>query len=250
MPEADRRVAVPDSERQYHIDAAQRRHRRVHPAARRPGSDREGGGACSTRSSTRTVTASSRPPRACTRAGALSCVSTGIGTDNVEIVRRRDPCDHGSPARSSASARAVRCKAEIEIGDLVVTTGAVRLEGTTKFYVHDGYPAVADYAAVSALVEAAHSAGLPATSGITATSPSFYGGQGRPIPQLPIRFPDLADEMARQGVQQLRDGGVGPSRSRGPCAMPCRCRVYGVRATRKGRICRRGTAQSGRKSVH
>ena len=28
--------------------------------------------------------------------------------------------------------------------------------------------------------------------GLTATAPGFYGAQGRPIPQLPIRYPDLA----------------------------------------------------------
>src|SRR5450755_567883 len=36
--------------------------------------------------------------------------------------------------------------------------------------------------------------------GITATAPGFFGAQGRPIPQLPIRYPDLAEEMARQRV--------------------------------------------------
>jgi uridine phosphorylase len=36
--------------------------------------------------------------------------------------------------------------------------------------------------------------------GISATAPGFYGAQGRPIPQLPIRYPDLADDMARQRV--------------------------------------------------
>jgi uridine phosphorylase len=35
---------------------------------------------------------------------------------------------------------------------------------------------------------------------VTATAPGFYGAQGRPIPQLPIRYPDLATEMARQRV--------------------------------------------------
>ena len=48
---------------------------------------------------------------------------------------------------------------DIALGDLVITTGAVRLEATTSYFVHDGYPAVADYAAVAALVEAAASAG-------------------------------------------------------------------------------------------
>jgi uridine phosphorylase len=74
------------------------------------------------------------------------------------------------------------------------------MEATTRYFVHEGYPAVADYAAVAALVEAAHNLGHRAHLGITATAPGFYGAQGRPLPQLPIRFPDLAQEMARQGV--------------------------------------------------
>ena len=51
-----------------------------------------------------------------------------------------------------------------------------------------------------ALVEAAARLGHRAHVGVTATAPGFYGAQGRPIPQLPIRYPDLAEEMARQRV--------------------------------------------------
>ena len=89
---------------------------------------------------------------------------------------------------------------DIALGDLVITTGAVRLENTTSFYVEDGYPAVADYTAVLALLEAAKRTGHPAHLGLTATAPGFFGAQGRPIPQLPLRFPDMAERMARQGV--------------------------------------------------
>jgi uridine phosphorylase len=89
---------------------------------------------------------------------------------------------------------------DIALGDLVITTGAVRLEATTSYFVHDGYPAVADYGAVAALVEAAARLGHTAHIGITATAPGFYGAQGRPIPQLPIRYPDLAEDLKRQGV--------------------------------------------------
>jgi uridine phosphorylase len=39
--------------------------------------------------------------------------------------------------------------------------------------------------------------------GITATAPGFFGAQGRPIPQLPIRYPDLAEDMARQRVMNF-----------------------------------------------
>jgi uridine phosphorylase len=53
---------------------------------------------------------------------------------------------------------------------------------------------------VAALVEAAHNLGHRAHLGITATAPGFYGAQGRPLRQLPIRFPDLAEELAREGV--------------------------------------------------
>src|SRR4026208_1561064 len=87
---------------------------------------------------------------------------------------------------------------EMNLGDLAITTGAVRLESTTSFFVHDGYPAIADYEAVIALIEAAERLGHRNHVGITATAPGFFGAQGRPIPQLPIRYPDLPAELARQ----------------------------------------------------
>jgi uridine phosphorylase len=38
---------------------------------------------------------------------------------------------------------------------------------------------------------------------VTATAPGFFGAQGRPIPQLPIRYPDLAEDMTRQRVMNF-----------------------------------------------
>ena len=89
---------------------------------------------------------------------------------------------------------------DIALGDLVISSGSVRLESTTSYYVHDGYPAVADYTVVAALVEAAATLGHRAHVGLTATAPGFYGAQGQLIPRLPIRYPDLAADMAAQGV--------------------------------------------------
>ena len=43
----------------------------------------------------------------------------------------------------------------LELGDLVITSGAVRDDGTSRSYVLPEYPAVADYRCVSALVNAA-----------------------------------------------------------------------------------------------
>jgi uridine phosphorylase len=130
----------------------------------------------------------------------ISVVATGIGTDNVEIVLAEIlAIAEGKPTFIRIGSSGV-LREDIALGDLVITTGAVRLESTTRFYVEDGFPAVADYGVVAALVEAAHRTGISAHLGITATASSFYAGQGRPHPLLPPRYPDLAERMAEQGV--------------------------------------------------
>jgi uridine phosphorylase len=136
------------------------------------------------------------------RGERVSIVSTGIGTDNVEIVVAEilAVTEHPTFVRVG-SCGALR--PEMALGDLAITTGAVRLETTTSWFVHEGYPAVADYEAVVALIEAAERLGKRYHLGITATAPGFFGAQGRPIPQLPIRYPDLAEDMARQRVMNF-----------------------------------------------
>jgi len=66
------------------------------------------------------------------------------------------------------------------VGDLVITTGAVRQEGTSDEYVREDYPAAADYEVVSALVAAAERLGYDYHTGVTMSADSFYAGQGRP----------------------------------------------------------------------
>ncbi len=107
------------------------------------------------------------------RGERVSVVSTGIGTDNVEIVIAEILAITERPT----FIRVGSCGAlqpEIAVGDLIISSGSVRLEATTSFFVHDGYPAVADYEAVAALVEAAAELGHRAHVGITATAPGFY----------------------------------------------------------------------------
>jgi uridine phosphorylase len=132
----------------------------------------------------------------------VSVVSTGIGTDNVEIVVAEILAITERPTFIRVGSSGA-LQPEMSLGDLAITTGAVRLESTTSFFVHDGYPAIADYEAVAALVEAAERLGHRYHIGITATAPGFYGAQGRPIPQLPIRYPDLAKEMTSQRVMNF-----------------------------------------------
>jgi uridine phosphorylase len=201
LPNADHRVALPTGERQYHIDLGpgelaeylllpgdpdrtsriarllddvelERRHREF-----------------------ASVTGTYRGQR-------VSIVSTGIGTDNVEIAVAEILAITKRPTFIRVGSSGA-LQPEIGLGDLLISTGAVRLETTTSWFVHDGYPAVADYEAVLALIEAADRLGHRYHVGLTATAPGFFGAQGRPIPQLPIRYPDLAEDMARQRVMNF-----------------------------------------------
>jgi len=194
----DRRVALPETDRQYHIDLAPGELADLILLPGDPDRIERIAGMLDTVEVRRehrefaSVTG--------TRDGLrISAVSTGIGTDNVEITLAEILALVARPTLIRIGSCGV-LRPEIALGDLVITTGAVRLESTTSWYVHDGYPAVAHYAAVAALAEAAATLGYTAHLGVTATAPGFYGAQGRPIPQLPIRYPDLAAELAAQGV--------------------------------------------------
>ena len=227
----DRRIAIPEGERQYHIGLG-------------PGDLAEyillpGDPDRTARIATRfdsielehqhrefaTVTGTFRGQR-------VSVVSTGIGTDNVEIVVAEILAITERPT----FIRVGSCGAlqpEMNLGDLVITTGAVRLESTTSFFVHDGYPAVADYEAIMALIEAAERLGHRYHVGVTATAPGFFGAQGRPIPQLPIRYPDLAEDMARQRVMnfEMEASALLVLASLARCRAGVVCAVYANRTT-------------------
>ena len=198
MPNADSRVALPAGERQYHIALGPGE---LAEYVLLPG-DPDRTARIATRLDTIELERRNREFATVTgtyRGQRVSIVSTGIGTDNVEIVM----AEILAITKRPTFIRVGSCGAlqpEIGLGDLVITSGAVRLEATTSFFVHDAYPAVAHYEAVVALVEAADRLGHRAHVGVTATAPGFFGAQGRPIPQLPIRYPDLAKEMARQRV--------------------------------------------------
>jgi uridine phosphorylase len=231
LPNADHRVSLPTGERQYHIDLGpgelaeylllpgdpdrtsriarllddvelERRHREF-----------------------ASVTGTYRGQR-------VSIVSTGIGTDNVEIAMAEILAITKRPTiiRVGSSGG---LQPEMALGDLVISTGAVRLETTTSWFVHDGYPAVADYEAVVALIEAASRLGHRYHVGLTATAPGFYGAQGRPIPQLPIRYPDLAEEMTRQGILnfEMEASALLVLAGLGGCRAGVVCAVYANRRT-------------------
>lgn len=132
----------------------------------------------------------------------ISCMSTGMGSDNVEIVMAEvmEITDAATFIRVGSSGA---LQPEIALGDLIVSTGAVRLENTTDFYVHPGFPAVAHRDVVWALEQACRDMGFTHHVGLTATASGFYAPQGRQMRTLPVRYPELADELRRQRVANL-----------------------------------------------
>ena len=60
-------------------------------------------------------------------------------------------------------------------GDIVIATGAIRMEGTTKEYAPIEFPAVADFDITNALVQAAKDEGINYHTGIVQCKDSFYG---------------------------------------------------------------------------
>jgi uridine phosphorylase len=67
----------------------------------------------------------------------------------------------------------------IEVADVIVTTGSVRMDGASLHFAPLEYPAVADFECTTALVESARDLGYMCHVGITVAADTFYPGQER-----------------------------------------------------------------------
>lgn len=94
---------------------------------------------------------------------------------------------------------------DMHIGDLVITTGAVRLDGASKDYVIPEYPAVAHYQVVETLIEAAKIHKVKYHVGITASTDTFSVGQGRPgfNDYLPSHKAKIFEDMQAANVKNF-----------------------------------------------
>jgi uridine phosphorylase len=103
---------------------------------------------------------------------ALTAASTGIGAPSTAIVM-----EELAKLGAHTFIRVGNCGAlapSVELGDLVITTGAVREDGTSRAYVVPEYPAVASYELVAALTGAARETRAPHHAGITWSFDAFY----------------------------------------------------------------------------
>ena len=114
----------------------------------------------------------------------VSVVSTGIGGPSAAIAM-----EELANLEAHTFGRVGTCGGidlSVQSGDVVVATGAVRMEGTSREYAPVEWPAVPDFTVTSALVEACQSLGCSWHAGVVQCKDSFYG-QHSPA-RMPVSF--------------------------------------------------------------
>jgi uridine phosphorylase len=133
----------------------------------------------------------------------LSCVSTGIGAPSLTIA-----VDELSRIGVDTFIRTGTCggiQKDQKLGDLVISTGAVRFDGASRDLIVPEYPAVANYEVVMALIAAAEELRIPYHVGVTASFDTFYTGQGRPALHgyLPSNKEHILKDMEAANVENF-----------------------------------------------
>ncbi|AGB15348.1 uridine phosphorylase [Halovivax ruber XH-70] len=102
----------------------------------------------------------------------LTICSTGIGSPSAAIAIEELAAVGVETVVRVGTTGALQ--ADLEIGDMIVATGAAKDEGTTKRYEEQTIPAVPDYEVLSALVDAAEAESADVHVGPVATDDAFY----------------------------------------------------------------------------
>ncbi|MBW2414248.1 MAG: nucleoside phosphorylase [Deltaproteobacteria bacterium] len=160
----------------------------------------------------RIVTGESSGVRMCAASTGIGAPSTAILVEELAKIGVRNLIRVGNSGGLAP---------ELELGDLVITTGSVRDDGTTTSYVAPEYPAVASHEVVSALVEAARARGVRFTTGVSWSLDAFYArnavlGEGGTIDSMSFEGftpPGLADKIetyraARVQNMEMESGAV------------------------------------------
>lgn len=103
----------------------------------------------------------------------VSVVSTGIGGPSASIAM-----EELTQIGADTFIRVGTCggiNMKVKSSDIVIATGAVRMEGTSREYAPIEFPAVADFGLVRALADAADSLGMTWHAGVVQCKDSFYG---------------------------------------------------------------------------
>ena len=103
----------------------------------------------------------------------VTACSTGIGGPSASIAMEElHKCGADTFIRTGTCGGIAL---DVQSGDVVVATGAIRYEHTSREYAPIEFPAVADFQVTNALVEATKKLGFPLHTGIVQCKDSFYG---------------------------------------------------------------------------
>lgn len=121
----------------------------------------------------------------------VSATSTGIGCPSAAIAVEELANIGATHFIRVGSTGALQ--PAIKTGDIIVNTASMRNDGTTRFYVDDGFPAVADHFLTHALIEAAvalrQERGYGLHVGLNASDDAFYG-----------ETPEFIERLSKQGL--------------------------------------------------
>lgn len=115
---------------------------------------------------------------------AVAVTSTGIGGPSMALtVEELHQCGADTFIRVGSCASTSPLS---QIGDVIIPSGAVRMEGVGEHFLPLEFPAVPNYQVFSSLVAAAKECGYPYNTGITITKDSFFtevSPQTKPVAQ-------------------------------------------------------------------
>lgn len=103
----------------------------------------------------------------------VSVTSTGIGGASAAIAM-----EELTKIGADTFIRVGTCggiNMKVRSSDVVIATGAIRMEGTSREYAPIEYPATADYGVTRALTDAAEALGYTWHAGVVQCKDSFYG---------------------------------------------------------------------------
>ncbi len=129
----------------------------------------------------------------------IAVTSTGIGPSAIEIVLV-ELARVGVHTVIRVGSTGTLWK-NIDVGDLIITYAALRLDGTSEKYAPGYYPAVSNLEVTLALIEGAKTLGYRYHVGLTASTDSFYIGQERPaIDFMPKKYEGFIEELKKLKV--------------------------------------------------
>lgn len=128
----------------------------------------------------------------------VSVMSTGIGGPSAAIgMEELVHCGADTFIRVGTSGGMQK---EILGGDVVIATGAIRFEGTSKEYAPIEYPAVADFEVTTALRESAKELKLTTHLGVVQCKDNFYGQHSPDTMPVAYELNDKWDAWMRCGA--------------------------------------------------